>query len=749
MLLLALACSNPRTGDFELELERDLGRFTVRHDTRGLVLEDAQVSAGLGMTRADEVDFAFGSFRFPDDDAGMIEGARIARVDEVLGGLALGIEDGDKQPLGELFARAVGDALLLQWIPLDDDLDRAQLSAACPARDEAFQGLGSHAFDVDHRGEAFPVWVSEPGIGKVDSDEAPADWFITGTRHASSFPMPWVLLPETHLGILADTSARVEVDLCAQDERFHLRSWEGATTWALITGDTALDPIRGLAQANGLRELSAPWVFAPWNDAVRGEDRVLGVLQSIVDSGAASSVIWTEDWKGAEEIATGYHLTGEWFLDRELYPEAEAMAATLQAQGIQWFAYFSPFLTADTVTWDEAAEEGVILQTEDGRDYTFDGPTFEEMSMVDLTLPAGRAFALERMEAALDLGFSGWMADYAEWLPVDAVVHQGDPWLAHNAWPLLWQELNDAAIADRDASFFVRSGWNGTSAQAPVVWLGDQETSFQPEDGFPTVVPLALGLSAGGVPVIGHDIGGYMSLGVDNTDQELWFRWAALGAFSPIMRTHHGADAEDNHSFDRDPETLEYWAGLTWEHMRLFPYRYGLAARASRDGTPMLLHPAWLFEGEDAARKDVWMLGPSLLVAPVMERGVRELRVELPEEVDWYDYWTGQRARSGVFEAPLDHIPVFVASGSVIPTFEEIPLTGLSGAERPGIEDVDGSRRITVYGPGGSFEEADGTLYEATGEGSGTETAELTSGTLNGLEISGSVRRAYTVVRID
>ena len=84
-----------------------------------------------------------------------------------------------------------------------------------------------------------------------------------------------------------------------------------------------------------------------------------------------------------------------------------------------------------------------------------------------------------------------------------------------------------------------------------------------------------------------------------------------------------------------------------------------------------------------------------------------------------------------------------VASGSVIPTFEEIPLTGMSGSERPGVEDVDGSRVVTVYGQGGAFEEADGTRYEATAEGSGSQTSELASGTLNGLTITGSVSRAY------
>ncbi|MDP7114454.1 MAG: hypothetical protein QGH45_20955 [Myxococcota bacterium] len=49
------------------------------------------------------------------------------------------------------------------------------------------------------------------------------------------------------------------------------------------------------------------------------------------------------------------------------------------------------------------------------------------------------------------------------------------------------------------------------------------------------------------------------------------YRWASLGAFSPVMRTHHGASDTENWQFDSDDETTEYWAGLAREHTRLFP----------------------------------------------------------------------------------------------------------------------------------------------------------------------------------
>lgn len=745
MLLYTLACNTVhQTGPWSIEASDD-GSFDIVHERLGLVLDDARLAAGTGDA---DVEFAFGSYRFSGESEDLVVVGRLEKVRELAGGLHLEMQDRDKNPLGVLLVTSAGDDLvLLQWSP-DIDANRAELSFGCSA-DEPLMGLGSHAFDVEHSGEDFAVWISEPGIGKSDQDEYPDDWFLTGTRHSTSFPMPWVLRPDSNSGVLADTTARVEADVCT-DGRIALTSWEADTGWAVFATRSTLDTIRALGLATGPYRLPEPWVFAPWNDAVRGEERVLEVVDTIRDAQAASTVIWTEDWKGAEEGPNGYHLKGEWFLDRELYPNAEDVAQTLEDSGVKWFGYFSPFLYEETVTYEDAKH--LAIQTEDGDPYLFTGPTFGEMTMIDLTSPEAQDFAYDHMKDAIDIGFSGWMADYAEWLPTDAVLTNGDPWIEHNRWPLLWQSLNTEVFDGVDGAFFVRSGWTGTTGVAPVVWLGDQRTSFDADDGFPTLVPLALGLSAGGVPVVTHDVAGYQSIGNEPTTEELFFRWTAFGAFSPIMRTHHGAFASDNYQFDTDPDGLAFWAEMTREHMRIWPYRYGLAARAASDGTPMLLHPSWVFEGDDPSRIDVWLLGEGMLVQPVVEEGATSVQVSLPDG-DWWDWWTLEPATSGSYDTPMDVIPVFVSAGSVIPTFDVIPETLLEGTDIVDLEDADASRTIYVFGADGAFSEADGTSYSASGSGSGTGTDTFTSGsiTVGGLDlaIDGDVERTYTVVAVD
>jgi alpha-D-xyloside xylohydrolase len=66
---------------------------------------------------------------------------------------------------------------------------------------------------------------------------------------------------------------------------------------------------------------------------------------------------------------------------------------------------------------------------------------------------------------------------------------------------------------------------------------------------------------------------------------------------------------------------------------------------------------------------DEFMLGPDLLVAPILSAGLRERLVYLPPG-RWVDAWTGAEFMGGATisaAAPLDRIPVFLRSGARVP----------------------------------------------------------------------------------
>jgi len=66
--------------------------------------------------------------------------------------------------------------------------------------------------------------------------------------------------------------------------------------------------------------------------------------------------------------------------------------------------------------------------------------------------------------------------------------------------------------------------------------------------------------------------------------------------------------------------------------------------------------------------EDEFMLGDSLLVAPVLDD--RDERAVYLPAGEWTDFWSGERKMGGGWvdeSAPLDHTPVFVRAGAVIP----------------------------------------------------------------------------------
>jgi len=258
----------------------------------------------------------------------------------------------------------------------------------------------------------------------------------------------------------------------------------------------------------------------------------------------------------------------------------------------------------------------------------------------------------------------------------------------------------EASNPERRPFVVTRSGYAGIQRFA-AVWTGDNQSRWS---HLRQSIPMLLNLSLSGVAFCGADIGGFAL----PCSRELYARWIQLGALYPFARTHAmwGKGRQEPWSFGPRVEAIAR-AALELR-MRLLPYLYGLFRESEETGAPVWRPLFYEFPDDPVAPtvEDQVMLGPSLLVAPVVEKGARERDVQLPPGVwmSWNDdaRYTGPR-RIRV-PAPLEQLPLFVRGGSVIPTRSPVLHVGMPPAEPCVLEVFPGAdgRHVLVEDDGGS-----------------------------------------------
>lgn len=127
------------------------------------------------------------------------------------------------------------------------------------------------------------------------------------------------------------------------------------------------------------------------------------------------------------------------------------------------------------------------------------------------------------------------------------------------------------------------------------------------------------GLSAGfGAEAFwSHDIGGFCGA---MPSPELYIRWMQLGFLSPFTRFHGNGLREPWHYGETATSVAQHYGRLRY---RLIPYLLAAAEEVYARGTPLQRHLALEFQGQPGVDgiDDQLMLGPDLLLAPVLVRG--------------------------------------------------------------------------------------------------------------------------------
>lgn len=711
--------------------ELALGGFVVRwtEEPPSLTVEGAGGREFLRSTGAflehrttsAEWESSFGSYRVTEGDEPWSGAPTRLRVEEREDDrVVLVLEGTGGETTLTVTSARPGQLDLVAQTPAGANRVRAQF--ACGETDR-FLGFGGQSDAVDHRGHKLPIWVSEPGIGKTDEDEPThTDWMLRGARHGSSYPLP-TFLSNRGFAFLADTTRRSVFDVCKADPAtWSVEAWDGAVTLRVFDGPAPATALERLTTEIGRQPAANDLALAPWNDAIFGSENVRRIAKLLRDERIPSGLIWTEDFRGGEWEGDSYRLLEEWEVDRHLYPDVEQLAADLHAWGFRFAAYHNTFLVSGTRVAAEASAAGVTVKDGRGAEYSFTGVKFTPTALIDLTHPQATSFVRTRLAALLALGFDGWMADFAEWLPPDGVLASGDAEALHNEYPRAYHELSTGTLASAAnpawATAFARSGTLRAAPHQPVVWAGDQATTFDRDDGMPTVVTMGLNYGLAGISTYGHDVAGYQTFGVDGVTRELFFRWTTLGALSPVMRTHHGTAPQKNWWFGKDEETLAHFRRWSRLHARLWPYLKLASIEAAQRGLPIMRHLA-LAHPDDTRMwgvEDAYLFGPSLYVAPVLVQGATAREATLPAG-RWLGWDGGAPIEGGAtrtFDVPLTEAVLLASAGSIVPMLPDT-LDTLAPADPPyvDLDDVRGHRVLVVFaGAAGTTTDLDGTRYE-------------------------------------
>lgn len=507
----------------------------------------------------------------------------------------------------------------------------------------SFYGGGEQFSHFRLNGHKIPFFVEEQGIGRGDQ---PLTFFADlaagsgGNAFTTYLPVP-VLFGSDGLFILIENKEPAEIDLRKKGLiQITVRSNE----MKLLIGKfhSFQSAVRYYNRQYGQKIHLPESARGTVLGLQGGREIVLRRLHEIIKSGNPVSALWIQDWCGKRVTPFGEQLWWKWQTDTLMYPNLKQMCDSLQKENIAVWGYINPYFADEGPLYEEFRDKGYFVKNKLGKDYRQNMPGFPFYT-VDLTHPEARNRLKEIIRKnMLGSGLRGWMADFGEWLPLDAMLYdKSSAYAFHNRFPEEWAKLNREAIQEagleKEVVFFCRSGYTESAKYAPLFWMGDQTVNFGRHDGIKSTLPALLSSSISGMPLNHSDIGGYTS----NTfpiirsirKPDVLYKWAELNAFTPVFRTHEGLKAIKNHQVYSDAKSIFHFARMGRIHAALKPYFENLYEEYAQQGNPPIrpLNFAFCVDGKFLKHTDEsFMLGDGIWIVPNLKKHKKRFVLHLP-----------------------------------------------------------------------------------------------------------------------
>ncbi|KZP14563.1 glycoside hydrolase family 31 protein [Athelia psychrophila] len=536
---------------------------------------------------------------------------------------------------------------------------------------ELVYGLGEQFGALVKNGQSVSVWNADGG---TSSDQAYkcVPFYMTNRGYGVFINHPG----EVEVEVGSDKVSRVGVSVAGETLEYFL-----------IYGATPLEILEKYTRMTGRPALLPAWTFGLWLSTSfttsYSAETVSGFLQGMQDRNCPVRVFHMDCfWMKQYEWCS-------FTFDPEMFPDPGAYIAEIKRKyGVKiclWmlradttlpFRAVNPYISQLSPIFEEGVKGGFFIKRKDGTPWQWD-LWQPGLAIVDVTNPAANAWYRGKLSALLDLGVDCFKTDFGERIPhVDVQFHDGaDPMRMHNAYSVIYNEVVFGLLEERfgkgEAVVFARAAAAG-GQRFPVHWGGDCESTWE---AMAESLRGALSLTISGFAFASHDIGGFEG----HPPPEIYQRWVAYGLFSSHSRLHGSGSYRVPWNYGE--EAAVTMAKFVNAKHRLMPYIFNLSIQAHTTGHPLQRAMLLEFLGDRTTHHldRQYMLGPSLLVAPIFAPTSKESKYYAPAG-RWTSFFHPARTLEGpawVTElVPIDELPVWVRPHTVL-------CLGPAGVGRP------------------------------------------------------------------
>ena len=464
----------------------------------------------------------------------------------------------------------------------------------------------------------------------------------------------------------------------------NVMSWEAYATGVLdywvVAGDGPREIVEGYAGVTGTVPMMPEFGLGFWQCKLRyqTQEEVVGVVREYKRRGLPLDLI----------VVDYFHwpLQGEWKFDPTYWPDPEGMVKELKGMGVELMVSIWPTVDKRSENYAEMVELGHLIRVDRGVriGLDFQGETVH----FDATNPEARAYVWGKArQNYYAKGIRVFWLDEAE--PEYAAYDfgnyrydRGSNLSIGNIYPVDYARAFYDGLKSEghdDIVNLVRCAWAGSQKYGALLWSGDIASSWS---SFRNQLAAGLHMGIAGIPWWTTDIGGFHGGNPDDEAfRELFVRWFQWGAFCPVFRLHgdrephqpqHGTtggaaclSGAPNEVWSYGPTVYDICKKYMELREEMRAYTRGLMGEAHHKGTPVMRALFYEFPEDPRCWEtgEEYMFGDKYLCCPVMQPGVRTLKVYLPAETRWTALEGGGEFEGGQIvevDCPLEYMPVFV-----------------------------------------------------------------------------------------